>query len=98
MYPIETPIREDHHHVSLGKQRHETLDNGICIFFVVSDFALGGEIDDDAFGVETLVFGELVEAGDLREEHSVGFGECLGQGLLENISTRRVRARFENRP
>ena len=54
-----------------------------------------GHVRDDLLRIQPLFGFKLIHAGDLGEDHSIGFGERLGKVLLEYGAPCRVRSRLK---
>ena len=95
---IETAVAEDHDDVAIFREGFEFFDDGIRGWLVERVFAGSGDVGHDAFGVEALIFWELVQAGDLGDEHAIGFGKGGGEVILKNGTAGGIRAGFEEGP
>ena len=70
--------------------------DGCGIGQIIGLLASIAEVAHYEFGVQTFVFLEKMQPGDLGHEDHIGVVEALGKLFLEDIAARRVGARLED--
>ena len=98
MDAVEAAVAENDHDIAGFCQRLEALNDRVGGGFVESRFASGCNVGDDLIRLEALVFGQLVEAGDLRNKNPVGLGKSFWQVVLKHGASGGVRSRFKESP
>jgi hypothetical protein len=89
--PVKSAIAEDNDDVSRSYQRRQPIDDVASSRFVEGGLSCGDDVGDNTFGVESLSFGNLFDAGDTRKKDTVGLSKALGKLMLEDGATRGVR-------
>ena len=87
---IKTAVAEDHDDVAIFREGFEFFDDGIRCWLVERVFTGGGDVGHDAFGIESFILWELVQAGDLGDENAIGFGKSCGEVVLKNGAAGRI--------
>ena len=95
MDSIEAAVAENNHNIAGFDQRFQAFDNRIRHGLVEGRPARGGNIRDHALGIQSFVFGQLIEAGNLRNKNAICFSEGLWQVVLKDRTAGCVRARLE---
>ncbi len=98
MDAAESAVAEDTHHVAALHVPADVLDDGVYIREVGGGFATGLDVLHQLLGVQAFLGLQLLQLGDLGDDHAVGVCERRGEFVLENIPARGVRARLENGP
>ena len=84
MDAVESSVAEDDDDVAGFRQRLELLNNVVGCWLIKSRLSGRRNICHDAFRIEPLALGNLLDARDARKEDAVGLSERPRQLMLEN--------------
>src|SRR5246127_5395882 len=95
---VESAVAENHDHVFWAQHRNDSLHNRVGILLVERRPAGLGNRSHDPLRFEPLIFRDLFEPSDLRDENTVSQFKRFRELLLKHRPPRRIRAGLEHGP
>src|SRR5438105_11234430 len=95
---VEPAVAENHDHVPWPEHPSDSVHNRVRILLVERRPARLSDRSNDPLRFQPLIFGDLIEPGDLRDKNAVGHFEGFRELLLKHRTPGRVRAGFEDGP
>ena len=69
---IESAITENHHHVFRFQHRNDSIHNRSGVLFVKRGMTRFGDRIHNGLRIQSLLFGDLLQLGDLRYQNPIG--------------------------
>ena len=95
---VEPTVAENHYHVFWPEHRNDSVHNRVRILLVERRPARLSDRGNEPLRFQALIFGDLIEPGDLRDKNAVGHFEGFRELLLKHRAPGRIRAGLEYGP
>ena len=95
---VEPAVAENHDHVFRAEHRNDSVHNRVRILLVERRPARLTDRSNDPLRFQALIFGNLIEAGDMRDKYAVGHFEGFRELLLKHRTPGCIRAGLEYGP
>ena len=95
---VEPAVTENHDHVFWLEHWNDSVHNCVRIFLVERRPAGLSDRRNDPLRFQALIFGDLFDPGDLRDEYTVGQFERFRELLLKHCTPGRIRSGLEHGP
>jgi hypothetical protein len=92
MDAIKSAVAKDNDDISGLSKGPQTVNNRIGSGFVEGGLAGVGDLLNDTLGIQSLILGQLVQAGDLSYENAISLSKGFRKVILKNGSASCVRA------